>query len=57
MSQGRCGMLTLGRARGEVRVGLEGRGSVLLDGGQEQANHGKETREDAGLTWSVIHRQ
>lgn len=50
-------MLTLGRARGEVRVGLEGRGSVLLDGGQEQANHGKETREDAGLTWSVIHRQ
>lgn len=50
-------MLTPGRARGEVRVGLEGRGSVLLDGGQEQADHGKETREDAGLTRSVIHRQ
>lgn len=56
MTQGQCGMLTPRRARGEVRVGPEG-SSVLLDGDQEQAEYGKETREDAGLTRSVIHRQ
>ena len=56
VTQGRCGRLTPHRARGEVRVGPEG-SSVLLDGGQEQAEHGKETREDAGLTRSMIHRQ